>query len=151
MQAHIVTWKIRPTTCSSFVISLLVCSETLLSRFLVASQPVRNLLICAKHLFVAAMVSVDGQPSLLVGSRSSAERRWIERGQARSALGYFVRRRYSPCSVDSCRSIYSVGQPTMSPCGASAAGAAHHFVLGTSQEGPAVASTGLGMGNVDWQ
>jgi hypothetical protein len=34
--------------------SLFSWSETLLSRFLVASQPVRNLLICAKHLFVAA-------------------------------------------------------------------------------------------------
>src|SRR5262249_51359770 len=30
------------------------CSETLLSRLLVASQPVRDLLICAKHLFIAA-------------------------------------------------------------------------------------------------
>src|SRR6516162_3678785 len=30
------------------------CSETLLSRFLVASQPVRDLLLCDKHLFVAA-------------------------------------------------------------------------------------------------
>src|SRR5499426_978038 len=34
--------------------SLFSCSETLLSRFLVASQPVRDLLLCAKHLFVAA-------------------------------------------------------------------------------------------------
>src|SRR5215831_5269822 len=34
--------------------SLFACSETLLSRFLVASQPVRDLLLCAKHLFVAA-------------------------------------------------------------------------------------------------
>src|SRR6516165_2183578 len=34
--------------------SLFFCSETLLSRFLVASQPVRDLLLCAKHLFVAA-------------------------------------------------------------------------------------------------
>jgi hypothetical protein len=35
-----------------------------------------------------------GQTSLLVGSWSSAERRWVERGQAQSALGCFVRRRY---------------------------------------------------------
>src|SRR5215831_11040786 len=34
--------------------SLFACSETLLSRFLVASQPVRDLLLCARHLFVAA-------------------------------------------------------------------------------------------------
>src|SRR6516162_7031643 len=34
--------------------SLFFCSETLLSRFLVASQPVRDLLLCARHLFVAA-------------------------------------------------------------------------------------------------
>ena len=34
------------------------CSETLLSRFLVASQPVRDLLLCAKHLFVAARTMV---------------------------------------------------------------------------------------------
>jgi hypothetical protein len=34
--------------------SLCSCGETLLSRFLVASQPVRDLLLCAKHLFVAA-------------------------------------------------------------------------------------------------
>ena len=35
--------------------SLFSWSETLLSRFLVASQPVRDLLLCAKHLFVAAI------------------------------------------------------------------------------------------------
>src|SRR5262249_3223902 len=35
--------------------SLFACSETLLSRLLVASQPVRDLLLCAKHLFVAAI------------------------------------------------------------------------------------------------
>src|SRR5262245_46165609 len=34
--------------------SLFSSSETLLSRFLVASHPVRDLLLCAKHLFVAA-------------------------------------------------------------------------------------------------
>src|SRR5262249_49511272 len=34
--------------------SLFACSETLLSRLLVASQPVRELLPRAKHLFVAA-------------------------------------------------------------------------------------------------
>src|SRR5262249_6027153 len=101
--------------------SLFSCSETLLSRFLVALPPVRALLLCAKHLFVAARVSVDGQSSLLVGSRGGAERRGVERDQAQSALGYFVRRRYSACPVDSCGSIYFVGQPTMSPCGASAA------------------------------
>src|SRR5262249_31311444 len=110
------------------------------NRFLVASQPVRDLLLCAKYLFVAARVSVDGQPSLLVGSRSGAERRWIE-GARSTEPGSLVRRRYSACPVDSCRNVYSVGQPTMSPCGASAACAAHHFVLGTSQEGPSVAST----------
>src|SRR5262245_32931972 len=40
--------------------SLIACSETLLSRFFVASQPVPDLLLCAKHLFVAAMVWVLG-------------------------------------------------------------------------------------------
>src|SRR6516165_7481877 len=119
MKAHIVTWKIRPTTCSSFVISL-PCSGTLLSRFLVASQPVRDLLLCAKHLFFAARVSVDGQSSLLVGSWSGAERRWIE-GARSTEPGSLVRRRYSACPVDSCRNVYSVGQPAISPCGASAA------------------------------
>src|SRR6516225_102755 len=54
-----------------------------------------------------------GQTSLLVGPRSSAERRCIEGGQAQSASGYFVRRRYSACSIDSCRIVYFVGQPTM--------------------------------------
>src|SRR5262245_15431045 len=34
--------------------SLFSCSETLLSRFLVAFPLVRDLLLCAKHLFVAA-------------------------------------------------------------------------------------------------
>src|SRR5215813_14140135 len=68
------------------------------NRFLVASQSVRDLLFCAKHLFVAPRVSVDGQTSLLVGHRRSAERRWIETfGQ--SASGSFVRRRYSACLV----------------------------------------------------
>jgi len=65
--------------------------RTLASRFLVASQPVRDLLLCAKDLFIAAMVSVDGQPSLLVGSRSCAERRWIEQADGSSELGCFVR------------------------------------------------------------
>src|SRR5262249_12010941 len=38
--------------------SLFACSETLLSRFLVASQPVWDLLLCAKHLFVSARTVV---------------------------------------------------------------------------------------------
>jgi hypothetical protein len=61
------------------------------------------------------MMAADcyGQTSLLVGHRSGAESRWVERGQAPSALGCFARRRYSACSVDSCRSFYFVGQPTM--------------------------------------
>ena len=54
----------------------------------------------------------DGQPSLLVRHRSSAERRWIEAHQA-SALGSFVDRRYSGCTVDSCRNVFPVGQPKM--------------------------------------
>src|SRR5262249_55715938 len=105
------------------------------NRFLVASQPVRDLLLCAKYLFVAARVSVDGQPSLLVGSRSGAERRWIE-GARSTEPGSLVRRRYSACPVDSCRNVYSVGQPAMSPCGRQQRKcAAYHFVLGTSREG----------------
>ena len=55
-----------------------------------------------------------GQTSLLVGYRSGAKRRWIEAGRG-SASGYFVRRRYSAGGVDSCRIVYLVGQPTMSP------------------------------------
>src|SRR5262249_25013822 len=35
--------------------SLFACSETLLARFLVASRAVWDLLLCAKHLFVAAI------------------------------------------------------------------------------------------------
>jgi len=58
-------------------------------------------------------VSVDGQTSILVGYRSGAKRRQVETDQAQSAPGYFVRRRYSACPVDSCRSIHSVGQSTM--------------------------------------
>src|SRR5262249_59259395 len=34
--------------------SLFACRKTLLSRFLVASRPVRDLLLCAEHLFAAA-------------------------------------------------------------------------------------------------
>src|SRR5262249_28208402 len=83
------------------------------NRFLVASQSVLDLLLCAKYLFVAARISVDGQTSLLVGYRSGAKRCWIERGQAKSAPGYFVRRRYAACPVDSCRSLHCVGQSTM--------------------------------------
>jgi hypothetical protein len=52
------------------------------------------------------------QPSLLVGYRSGAERRWIEVYRA-SALGCFVRCRYSDCGVDRCRSFYIAGQPTV--------------------------------------
>src|SRR5262245_18277591 len=62
---------------------------------------------------VESEVRVDGQTSLLVGHRSGAERRWIERGQAQSASGYYVRRRYSDCGVDSCRSFCLDGQPAM--------------------------------------
>src|SRR6516165_3685455 len=94
-------------------------------------------------------VSVDGQSSLLVGSRSGAERRWVERDQAQSTLGYFVRRRYSACPVDSCRIVYLVGQPTVTRCGASAACAAHPFVLGTSQEDPAMASTNKSLAQIN--
>ncbi len=43
--------------------------------------------------------SVDGQPSLLVRHRNSAERRWVEAHGA-SALGSFVDRWYSDCGVD---------------------------------------------------
>src|SRR5262249_17255235 len=85
------------------------------NRSLVGSRPCKDLLFCAKHLFVAARESVDGQTSLLVGYRSGAERRWIE-AFGQSASGSFVRRRYSACPVDSCRIVSSVGQPTMSPC-----------------------------------
>jgi hypothetical protein len=56
--------------------------------------------------------SVDGQPSLLVRHRSSAERRWVEAHGA-SALGSFVDRRYSDCGVDRCRNVFPVGQPKM--------------------------------------
>src|SRR6516162_1309444 len=68
--------------------------RTSASRFLVASQSVRDLLLCAKYLFVAARVSVDGQPPLLAGHRSGAERRWIEQADGSSELGCFVRRRF---------------------------------------------------------
>src|SRR5215831_7545425 len=54
-----------------------------------------------------------GQTSVLVGARSGAKRRWIERSQAQSALGCFAPRRYSDCGVDWRRSVSSVGQPTM--------------------------------------
>src|SRR5215831_7091204 len=55
---------------------------------------------------------VDGQTSLLVGHRSGAERRWIEAARS-TEPGSLVRRRYSACPVDSCRNVYSVGQPAM--------------------------------------
>jgi hypothetical protein len=41
----------------------------------------------------------------------AAERRWIEQAHGSSALGYFVRRRYSACPVDSCRNV-SFARPT---------------------------------------
>src|SRR5215510_8939343 len=53
-----------------------------------------------------------GQTSLLVGHRSSAERRWIEAARS-TEPGSLVRRRYSACPVDSCGNVYSVGQPKM--------------------------------------
>jgi len=51
----------------------------------------------------------DGQPSLLVRHRSSAERRWVEGAQAQSTSDYFVRRRYSDCSgeLPECFSCWS--------------------------------------------
>src|SRR5262249_12518245 len=45
------------------------------------------------------------------GIGAAAERRWAERDQAQSALGYFVRRRYSACPVDRCRNV-SFARPT---------------------------------------
>src|SRR5262249_56210095 len=72
-----------------------------------------RLLAPRRWWLVESKVRVDGQTSLLVGHRSGAERRWIERGQAQSASGYCVRRRYSDCGVDSCRSFCLVGQPAM--------------------------------------
>src|SRR5262245_18387976 len=45
-----------------------------------------------------------GQTSLLVGSRSGAERRWIETARS-TEPGSLVRRRYSACPVDSCRNV----------------------------------------------
>jgi hypothetical protein len=52
-----------------------------------------RLLAPRRWWLVESKVRVDGQTSLLVGHRSGAERRWIERGQAQSASGYCVRRR----------------------------------------------------------
>src|SRR5262249_44618620 len=55
-------WRCRPTSSvgrsdrplALLLSSLFSCGGTLLSRFLVASQPVQDLLLFAKHLFVAA-------------------------------------------------------------------------------------------------
>ncbi len=52
----------------------------------------------------------NGQPSLLVRHRSSAERRWVE-AYRQTALGSVVCRRYFGCGVDNCRNVFSVGQP----------------------------------------
>src|SRR5262249_35748593 len=71
----------------------------------------------------------DGQASLLVGHRSSAERRWIERGQAHSASGYCVRRRYSACPADSCRNV-SFARPTTMRAALKEAG--DHWLQGTN-------------------
>jgi hypothetical protein len=57
--------------------------------------------------------AVDGQTSLLVRARSSAESRWVEAYRA-SELGCFAGCRYFDCGVDNCRNVSSVGQPTMS-------------------------------------
>jgi len=53
---------------------------------------------------------VNGQSSVLVGYRSSAERRWIE-AYRQTALGSVVCRRYFGYGVDNCRNVSSVGQP----------------------------------------
>ena len=60
--------------------SLFFCSETLLSRFLVASQPLRDLLICAKHLFVAANKDHG------ISGASGAHRNAISLNQLASAI-----------------------------------------------------------------
>jgi hypothetical protein len=54
--------------------------------------------------------SLDGQTSLLVGPRSSAERRWVE-AYRQTALDSVVCRRYFGYGVDNCRNVSSVGQP----------------------------------------
>ena len=60
----------------------------------------------------AVLGASDEQPSLLARHRSGPERRWVKAPGA-SALGSFVDRRYSGCSVDCCRNVFSVGQPSM--------------------------------------
>src|SRR6266478_5590567 len=52
----------------------------------------------------------NGQPSLLVRHRSSAEGRWVE-AYRQTALGSVVCCRYSGCGVDNCGNVSSVGQP----------------------------------------
>src|SRR5260370_15440593 len=74
----------------------------------------------AAACFLRGNASVDVQTSLLVGYRSCAETRKVERGKAQSGSGYVVRRRCSACSVDSCRSFCFVGQPTMNEAFAAA-------------------------------
>src|SRR5262249_35195886 len=54
-----------------------------------------------------------GQTSVLVGTRSGAKGRWIERSQCQSTLACFARCRYSDCGVDWRPSVSSVGQPTI--------------------------------------
>jgi len=64
------------------------------------------------HHKAAPMMDRYGQTSLLVGSWSSAEGRWVEAYQG-SPSGGFGLSRYSDCGVDSCRSFYFIGQPTV--------------------------------------
>jgi len=72
---------------------------------------VRDLLLCAKHLFVAAMVAWQRLKDEPVDTLDLRE---VRLSVPKAGLNYAsVRRRCSACRVDSCRNVYSVGQSTM--------------------------------------
>src|SRR5262249_15367138 len=88
-------------------------TEPLLSRF-----AVRAGFVILRQRFVCRCQGIGRWATFSSGWVS--ERRRIE-GARSTEPGSLVRRRYSACPVDSCRNVYSIGQPAMSPCGASAA------------------------------
>ena len=71
----------------------------------------RDLLLCAKHLFVAAMVAWQRLKDEPVDTLDLRE---VRLSVPKAGLNYAsFRRRCSACRVDSCRNVYSVGQSTM--------------------------------------
>jgi len=92
-------------------------SEPLLSRF-----AARAGFVTLRQRFVHRCHGIGRWATFSSGWVSELRRKALDRtSRWIVGIGLFRSSLEFGCPVDSCRSFYSVGQPTMSPCGASAA------------------------------